>query len=72
VTNSISFLPQMDEIILLENGSIVEVGSFEELKKQNGEFVAFLNKYAENLEEPTNDDDDMLENNGELKLLKFD
>lgn len=37
----------MDEIILLENGRIVEMGTYDELKKQNnGAFVAFLDKYT--------------------------
>jgi ABC-type multidrug transport system ATPase subunit len=47
VTNSIWFLSQMDEIILLEDGSIVEMGSYDELKENSPRFVTFLNKYAE-------------------------
>ena len=41
VTNSLSFLPQVDEIILLEHGQIVEKGSYEQLKNKNAAFTHY-------------------------------
>ena len=42
VTNSLSFLPQIDNIIMMANGQIVEVGSYDELKAKNGYFAEFI------------------------------
>ena len=42
VTNSINYLPQMDNIIVMKNGSISEIGSYEELLKNKGDFAEFL------------------------------
>jgi ATP-binding cassette, subfamily C (CFTR/MRP), member 1 len=42
VTNSLNYLPQMDNIIMLENGEIIESGSYDELKSKNGFFVEFI------------------------------
>uniref|UniRef100_A0A8C3UU04 MRP3 protein n=1 Tax=Catharus ustulatus TaxID=91951 RepID=A0A8C3UU04_CATUS len=53
VTHSISFLPQVDHIIVLVDGQISEMGSYQELLKQNKAFAEFLRNYAldENIEE---------------------
>lgn len=45
VTNSLSFLPQVDQIWMLENGVIEEAGSYEELRKKNGLFSEFIKNY---------------------------
>lgn len=45
MTNSLSFLPQFDEIIMLENGSIAEMGTFEELKQKQGIFNDFVKNH---------------------------
>jgi hypothetical protein len=47
VTNSIGFLPQVHQIIVIENSSIVEIGSYDFLIKQNGAFSIFFNKHNE-------------------------
>ena len=39
------FLPQVDEIIMIENGKIVEAGTFEQLKDQEGVFAHFINNH---------------------------
>lgn len=49
-TNSLSFLPQCDGIIMLENGTVSESGTFEELKNKNGSFARFIKLYLENNE----------------------
>nr|QUF59447.1 ATP-binding cassette transporter Abcc1-1 [Brachionus angularis] len=43
VTNTISFLPEVDQIILIENGSIIESGSYHELiNDKNTSFYQFI------------------------------
>ncbi|XP_008945689.1 PREDICTED: canalicular multispecific organic anion transporter 2 [Merops nubicus] len=53
VTHGISFLPQVDHIVVLVDGKISEMGSYQELLKQNKAFAEFLRNYAldENIEE---------------------
>lgn len=53
VTHGISFLPQVDSIIVLIDGKISEMGSYQKLLKQNRAFAEFLHNYApdEDIEE---------------------
>ncbi|NXJ08863.1 MRP3 protein, partial [Odontophorus gujanensis] len=53
VTHGIGFLPQVDHIVVLADGKISEMGSYQELLKQNQAFAEFLRNYAldENIEE---------------------
>uniref|UniRef100_A0A669DDW2 ATP-binding cassette, sub-family C (CFTR/MRP), member 2 n=1 Tax=Oreochromis niloticus TaxID=8128 RepID=A0A669DDW2_ORENI len=46
VTHGISFLPYVDKIVVLENGVISEVGSYENLRASGGAFSKFLDTYA--------------------------
>ncbi|XP_074870252.1 ATP-binding cassette sub-family C member 3 isoform X2 [Carettochelys insculpta] len=46
VTHGITFLPQVDQIVVLVDGKISETGSYQELLKQNGAFADFLRTYA--------------------------
>ncbi|XP_034717200.1 canalicular multispecific organic anion transporter 2 isoform X1 [Etheostoma cragini] len=46
VTHGISFLPQVDNIIVMVDGRVSEMGSYQELLKQNGAFAEFLRNYA--------------------------
>ena len=49
VTNSLSFLPQVDEIIMLENGTVVEIGKYDQLlNKKDGKFSLYINDYFKN------------------------
>lgn len=45
VTNSLNFLPQVDCLILVENGKIVDSGSFENLLNSNGPFSDFYKTF---------------------------
>ncbi|XP_048466697.1 ATP-binding cassette sub-family C member 3 isoform X2 [Rhincodon typus] len=47
VTHGISFLPQVDQIVVLVNGRVSEMGSYQELQEQNGAFAEFLRNYAQ-------------------------
>ncbi|NWT45609.1 MRP3 protein, partial [Chroicocephalus maculipennis] len=60
VTHGISFLPQVDHIVVLVDGKISEMGSYQDLLKQNQAFAEFLRNYAldEDIEE---DEPTMLE-----------
>ena len=45
VTHGISFLPEVDHIIVLKNGKVCEQGSFKELLDIKGDFADFLLEY---------------------------
>uniref|UniRef100_A0A8C6YY21 ATP binding cassette subfamily C member 3 n=1 Tax=Nothoprocta perdicaria TaxID=30464 RepID=A0A8C6YY21_NOTPE len=55
VTHGISFLPQVDYIIVLVDGKVSEMGSYQELLKQNQAFSEFLRNYS--LEEDIEEDE---------------
>ncbi|CAJ0967195.1 unnamed protein product [Ranitomeya imitator] len=46
VTHGVSFLPQVDNIIVMADGRISEVGTYAELLDKNGDFADFLQTYA--------------------------
>ena len=45
VTHSISFLPQTNLIVVLDEGGVSEVGTYQQLLKNNGAFAEFLRTY---------------------------
>uniref|UniRef100_A0A673LUX6 Canalicular multispecific organic anion transporter 1-like n=1 Tax=Sinocyclocheilus rhinocerous TaxID=307959 RepID=A0A673LUX6_9TELE len=47
VTHGISFLPYVDEIVVLVNGVVSEVGSYDGLRASKGAFSEFLETYAQ-------------------------
>jgi ABC-type multidrug transport system fused ATPase/permease subunit len=47
-------LPEVDKIIMLDNGNIVEIGDYDDLKNSNGKFSSFIKSYIEN-QEKTNE-----------------
>uniref|UniRef100_A0A3P8UPJ9 ATP binding cassette subfamily C member 3 n=1 Tax=Cynoglossus semilaevis TaxID=244447 RepID=A0A3P8UPJ9_CYNSE len=46
VTHGVTFLPQVDNILVMVEGRVSEMGSYQELLKQNGAFAEFLRNYA--------------------------
>ncbi|XP_056392027.1 multidrug resistance-associated protein 1-like isoform X2 [Hyla sarda] len=46
VTHGVSFLPQVEKIIVMSDGRISEVGTYSELLENNGAFADFLQTYA--------------------------
>ncbi|XP_066545950.1 multidrug resistance-associated protein 1 isoform X2 [Amia ocellicauda] len=46
VTHGLSFLPQADLILVLVDGEITEMGSYQELLDRHGAFADFLHTYA--------------------------
>jgi ATP-binding cassette, subfamily C (CFTR/MRP), member 1 len=57
VTHGIHWLPKVDNIAVLINGSISESGSYEDLLSHNKAFAQFLKTYL-NQEESDDDEDD--------------
>lgn len=51
VTHGITFLPQVDQIVVLKDGVISEIGSYKELLAQKGAFADFLMQHLEEEEE---------------------
>ncbi|KFR12084.1 Multidrug resistance-associated protein 1, partial [Opisthocomus hoazin] len=45
VTHTINILPQVDNILLLVDGTISEIGSYQELLQRNGAFAEFLHSH---------------------------
>lgn len=45
VTHGVSFLPRVDNILVLRDGKQSEMGSFSELLEHNGDFADFLKVY---------------------------
>lgn len=46
MTHGVSFLPYVDEIVVLKEGCVSEVGSYQSLKDSKGAFSEFLDTYA--------------------------
>nr|QNH67943.1 ATP-binding cassette transporter subfamily C member 1 X4 [Brachionus plicatilis] len=55
VTNSLNFLSNSDEIFLIENGSIIESGSYEDLMEKNGAFSDFMRTFIESKNSDNNE-----------------
>ncbi|XP_070847153.1 ATP-binding cassette sub-family C member 3 isoform X2 [Chaetodon trifascialis] len=63
VTHGISFLPQVDNIVVMVEGRVSEMGSYQELLSQNGAFSEFLRNYAlEDIMEEDESTDELIEN----------
>uniref|UniRef100_A0A8C7NCB7 Canalicular multispecific organic anion transporter 2-like n=1 Tax=Oncorhynchus kisutch TaxID=8019 RepID=A0A8C7NCB7_ONCKI len=71
VTHGISFLPQVDNIVVMVEGRVSEMGSYQELLKQNGAFAEFLRNYS--LEDIIEEDERKhAESDSEKKLPKVE
>nr|XP_020137224.1 multidrug resistance-associated protein 1 isoform X3 [Microcebus murinus] len=57
VTHGISYLPQVDVIIVMSGGKISEMGSYQELLARDGAFAEFLRTYALAEQEQASEDD---------------
>ncbi|CAM1327899.1 ABCC2 (predicted) [Pycnogonum litorale] len=61
VTHGISYLPECDSVIVLKEGRISEVGTYQYLLSKNGAFADFLTQYAN--ESSTNVEQENFESN---------
>ena len=46
VTNHLSILPQVDQIVVLKDGRVSEVGTYNELTRREGDFADFIKTFA--------------------------
>ncbi|XP_058536855.1 multidrug resistance-associated protein 1 isoform X1 [Ochotona princeps] len=70
VTHGISFLPQVDVIMVMSGGKISEMGSYQELLAQEGAFAEFLRTYASAEQEQTAKDEGLPGGGGPGKEMK--
>ena len=56
VTHGIGYLPQCDLVVSMDRGCIAEMGMYDELMRNCGEFSEFINVYS-NAEESTEEED---------------
>ncbi|XP_064886770.1 multidrug resistance-associated protein 1 isoform X3 [Columba livia] len=71
VTHAINYLPQMDTILVMSEGEISELGSYQHLLKQDGAFAEFLRTYA-NAEQSMEDSDSDPSLEGTIQPLETD
>ncbi|NXG80683.1 MRP1 protein, partial [Baryphthengus martii] len=69
VTHAINYLPQMDTILVMSDGEISEMGSYQELLKQDGAFAEFLRTYA-NAEQSVENSDTNSPSGKEVKPIE--
>ena len=73
MTHGITHLPQVDQIVVLKDGEITEVGSYKELLKQKGQFAEFLLNHLDEADDDGggdggdggDDDDDGVHDDGD-------
>lgn len=53
MTHSITYLAEVDYVIVMKNGMITENGTYEELLSRRGDFADFINNHSVE-EEPAN------------------
>uniref|UniRef100_A0A8C7YSL5 Canalicular multispecific organic anion transporter 1 n=1 Tax=Oryzias sinensis TaxID=183150 RepID=A0A8C7YSL5_9TELE len=56
VTHGVSFLPYVDEVVVLVDGKISEIGSYNSLRASKGAFSEFLDTYAKEQNNQTEED----------------
>ncbi|XP_004373344.1 multidrug resistance-associated protein 1 [Trichechus manatus latirostris] len=71
VTHSISYLPQVDFIIVMSDGKISEMGSYQELLARDGAFAEFLRTYASVEQEQDAEDEGLMGSSGPGKEAKL-
>lgn len=66
VTNNIALLPDVDQIVVLVNGSISEIGTYDQLMANSGKFADFVHEFSNNKE----NEDDTANETHEDSLIK--
>ena len=58
MTHGLQWLPKVDCIVVLSDGKISEMGSYDELMTHDGAFAQFLTTYLTQQEESDSDEED--------------
>ncbi|XP_078129230.1 ATP-binding cassette sub-family C member 2 [Sander vitreus] len=69
VTHGMSFLPYVDEIVVLVDGVVSEVGSYKSLRASRGAFSEFLDTYAKEQSNRTHSESDRCHDAGDVELI---
>ncbi|KAM6916448.1 LOW QUALITY PROTEIN: ATP-binding cassette sub-family C member 2-like [Xenentodon cancila] len=69
VTHGISFLPYVDEVVVLVDGKVSEVGSYKSLRASKGAFSEFLDTYAKEQSNRTKSETDDSQDTEDLELI---
>ena len=65
MTHGIHWLPMVDTVVVITDGRISEIGSYEELMDHDGPFAQFLKAYLIEKAETEEDDEDAVEEDPE-------
>ncbi|XP_061601976.1 canalicular multispecific organic anion transporter 1 [Cololabis saira] len=68
VTHGVSFLPYVDEVVVLVDGKVSEVGSYKSLRASKGAFSEFLDTYAKEQRNRTKSETDDSQDTEDLEL----
>ncbi|XP_053189319.1 canalicular multispecific organic anion transporter 1 [Scomber japonicus] len=69
VTHGVSFLPYVDEIVVLVDGVVSEVGSYKSLRANKGAFSEFLDIYAKEQSNRTHSESDSCQDTADMELI---
>ncbi|KAA8583815.1 hypothetical protein FQN60_015023 [Etheostoma spectabile] len=69
VTHGVSFLPYVDEIVVLVDGVVSEVGSYKSLRASRGAFSEFLDTYAKEQSNRTHSESDHCQDSEDVELI---
>uniref|UniRef100_A0A8C5GHF6 ABC-type glutathione-S-conjugate transporter n=1 Tax=Gouania willdenowi TaxID=441366 RepID=A0A8C5GHF6_GOUWI len=69
VTHGVSFLPHVDEIIVLVNGVVSEIGSYNSLRASRGAFSEFLETYAKEQNNQSSSEPDGCQDTEDVELF---
>ena len=70
VTHGVHWLPMVDQIVVIVDGRVTELGSYDELLSHDGAFAQFLKQYLTQ-EHNDEDDDDPESKKGLLRNLQM-
>ncbi|XP_037789915.1 canalicular multispecific organic anion transporter 2-like [Penaeus monodon] len=59
VTHALAYLPRVDSVVVMQDGRLVERGTYSQLLAKGGNFAQFLLNHINNAEEVEDDEDDI-------------
>jgi len=66
VTHAIHWLPSVDSVVVMRNGQISEIGSYQDLLSHDKAFAQFLKTYLTHIDDGNDDDGVESDLEGEL------